>query len=517
MTRENPRTLTVKLNPHEFRKRLLVDCCGVPRYLDEVADDWQRQDFGALDGGWQLAAGVPVTCRPLYQRAYLERPRGHSKTTDLSAMAAWILYAAPSLRRGVVAAADVDQARIDVEAIATLCRLNPMLRRVLEVQRNRVTNRETGSELSVISSDADSSYGLLLDFILCDELVHWQDGKGEQLFYSLHSTAAKKATCFMGIISNAGRGTDSSCWWTIREQARQDANFYFSRLDGPVASWMSQDKIDEQRRFMPPIVFNRLIMNQWTTNSGDALSQQAIDNATTLQGPMRGRPASPLADDWAFVAGLDLAVVGDHAALVVLGIERGKNQIILASCEAWAPPRGGQIDLAVVERAIVEAHRKFRLSKLVYDPYQAIATVQSLKRRHIHCEPMNFVGRNLDLMASTLLDVFNSEVIQLYDDSLLRRDLGRLTLTEKSYGWKLESARDATGHADRAIALAICLPAALTLCHYRAFGERRPPQMLSHVAPPRESVRVNHGNGGLPFDRHGNNRQTILQSGWYRN
>ena len=73
---------------------------------------------------------------------------------------------------------------------------------------------------------------------------------------------------------------------------------------------------------------------------------------------------------------------------------------------------------------------------------------------------MNFVGQNLDKMASTLLDCFNSRLIHLYNDAHLIRDLGRLSIVEKSYGYRLQSTRDADGHADRATALAIALLAA---------------------------------------------------------
>src|SRR5262249_55571931 len=143
---------------------------------------------------------------PIHKRSYLERPRGHSKTTDIAIMASWAIYAARRRISGIVAAGDSDQARLITNAISTLCLLNPPLRQVIEVRRNVVVNRKTGSELAVISSDAATSYGLLPDFIVIDELTHWKDGNGEALFHSLISSAAKKANCLLCIISNAGTG-----------------------------------------------------------------------------------------------------------------------------------------------------------------------------------------------------------------------------------------------------------------------------------------------------------------------
>jgi phage FluMu gp28-like protein len=71
-----------------------------------------------------------------------------------------------------------------------------------------------------------------------------------------------------------------------------------------------------------------------------------------------------------------------------------------------------------------------------------------------------FVGKTLDQMASLLLNEFRSRNVALYPDQLLIRDLGRLSIIEKSYGYKLESTRDADGHADRGTALTLAILAA---------------------------------------------------------
>ena len=68
-----------------------------------------------------------------------------------------------------------------------------------------------------------------------------------------------------------------------------------------------------------------------------------------------------------------------------------------------------------------------------------------------------FVGRHRNDMATALLAAFSSGNIRLYRHPALIRDLKRLTIVEKAYGFKLESTRDASGHADTAIALAMAL------------------------------------------------------------
>ena len=118
-----------------------------------------------------------------------------------------------------------------------------------------------------------------------------------------------------------------------------------------------------------------------------------------------------------------------------------------------------------VERAVLDARQRFRLSGVYYDPTQAALMAQRLSRMGVPTHEVPFVGKNLNEMAWTILQLFASCEIELYrshfdSSSDLVRDLGRLTIVERTFGYKLESARDETGHADLAIALAIALPRA---------------------------------------------------------
>jgi phage FluMu gp28-like protein len=81
-----------------------------------------------------------------------------------------------------------------------------------------------------------------------------------------------------------------------------------------------------------------------------------------------------------------------------------------------------------------------------------------------------FSGKNLNELAAIVLNVFRSHGIDLYPDELLLKDLGRLTIVEKSYGYRLEATRDADGHADRATALALAMLVARTAPVSSGFG-----------------------------------------------
>jgi phage terminase large subunit-like protein len=176
-------------DPAAFRRRLLVDKDGHSVPLGEMLDPWQRDDFEAMDNAWRRIAGkFQGEC---CARAYLERPKGHSKTTDLAAMALWALFASPRKIVGISAAAAKPQAKLMRDAIDTILRLNPWLWAEIRVNNYEVKNPLTGSVLTILASNERSSHGPNPDFVICDEVTHWAD---RDLWDSLYAAAGKRAS-----------------------------------------------------------------------------------------------------------------------------------------------------------------------------------------------------------------------------------------------------------------------------------------------------------------------------------
>lgn len=84
-------------------------------------------------------------------------------------------------------------------------------------------------------------------------------------------------------------------------------------------------------------------------------------------------------------------------------------------------------------------------------------------------------GKNLQAIASAVIEAFNDQRIQLFEDADLRRDLHRLRIEERSFGFRLVSPRDQLGHGDMGTAFGLALLAATQLAEKRriqvgAFG-----------------------------------------------
>ncbi len=448
-------------DPAEFRRDLIIEANGRPVDLCDVIEPWQTADFDAIDPMLRHCMNPQAVAKPEAMRAMLERARGHSKTSDIAVVVVTAIAFAPRILKGYAAAADRDQARLLRDAVLRLLQLNPLLAKFVEVQSNVIVNigdrhPGKGSMLYIISNDVGSSYGILPDLIICDELTHW--GSNGDMWHSLISSAAKRDNCLVLVITNAGANA-GDCWqWDVREYARTKPGWYFASLDGPQASWITEAVLAEQRLLLPGSVYQRLWLNIWV-KGGDALEGRDIDAAVTMRDPLTGNEAG-----LSFVAGLDLGVKNDRSALVGLAANHAAQRVQLAMGQSWSPNvMTGEIDLTDVEEAVFKAAKKYRFRGVYYDPSQAQLMAQRLRKRGVKMVEVPFVGSSLNLMASSVVTAFRQKRIDLYNDPQLIRDLGRLNISPRSFGFKLEAARNSSGHADTAIALAIALPYASEL------------------------------------------------------
>jgi len=465
--------LELQKDPSAFRSALLIDTDSGPAPLNEVIDEWQAADFDALDSGWQRAV-LGSTREAQYRRGWLERPRGHAKTLDLAIMSAWALFASRRRLSGIAAAGDLDQARLLRDAIGRLVHYNPWLSPIIEVQSYRIVNTRTESTLEVITSDAPTSYGLTPDFIIADEVVHW---RRRDLWDSLISSAAKRATCMLVVITNAGLSDD---WqWQVREAVRTDEAWYFSRLDEPCASWITSDRLAEQERLLPGVAYRRLWLNEWTSGGGDALTEADIASAFDP----KLRPQARAVRGYQYVGGLDLGVSRDASAVCILGVRRGRpehGRIRLAYTRLWRPTKVKKVDLQQIEDTLLDLHQKFNLRQLNYDPWEArhlASRLQSAglgrlvrgsnRKSSLPVVEVTPTGKNLQAIATAVIEGFNDRRLELYEDPDLRRDLTRLRVEERTYGFRLTSPHDEHGHGDMATAFGLAMLAATELAAKR--------------------------------------------------
>lgn len=392
--------------------------------LGDVMDAWQREDFLALDD-------------PEHRHAYLERPRGHSKTGDAGSEAMVELFTGAPGRQLYAVAGDEDQATILFDDVAGKIRRNPALLKKVKIGTSRITVKATGSRLDVLSSDAPTAYGVRPDWLCLDELAEWRK---RDLWDSLWSATGKRPDCRVIVISTAGWDRTSIAW-EVRQIASTEADWLLSSR-GQCATWIKASWLDQQQRTLPAHVFARLHLNQWVEGVGAFLTMAEVD---AIFGPMP--PATGLR-----ALGLDLGLTKDRSVLAeVVGGPDG--MLGVEKFTTWIPPSGGKVDLQDVE-AVVKAEARGRLP-VILDPFQAALLAQRLRSQGLAVQEFTFTSASRSALFGKLLDLIRRGKLRSVPNEEFRRELLGLEVTQTAAGWRADHRPGR--HDDHVVAVALAV------------------------------------------------------------
>jgi hypothetical protein len=406
------------------------------RWID-AAHDFQRDDaLAVLDGE------APYS--------FLTRSRGSSKTTDLAAVALSVLTAADHRLRAYWLAADADQGRLAIDAIAGFVARTPALAGRVEVQSRRVVAPASDASLEVLPADAPGAWGLNPHWLFADELANWNDGpSARRLWEAASSAVAKRSDARLVVLTTAGSPDHFA--FRVLEHARSSSLWRTSERPGP-APWMAEDRLAEQRQRLPDAVYRQLFENEWTQAAGSFLDPAVIDAAFCLEGPSLERDQTAV-----YAAGLDLGTVNDRTVLAIG--HRDGDRVQLDRMMSWQGSRARPVDFAEVERFILEAHKRFGFT-LRLDPWQGLDLAQRLRAAGVYAEEFGFSAASKQRLAATLLSTINAGNLSLYEADGLRDELLALRLVQSSSGaWAFDHRSG--GHDDRTVALSLALVALL--------------------------------------------------------
>jgi len=448
-----PDDLRVMANdPSVFQRELIIPSGHGPRRFADVMADFQVDRFDAINGSLMSVAKGE---RPDPQRFWWEATKGASKDSDLAICLLWLLAFSRRPFSCQIGAADRDQANELRKAAKDVLRLNTWLAQRVDIQAWKLTCAATGAEAEIVPADTTGSHGARPDVLILNELGHIQK---REFAENLLDNASKVPQGLVVIATNAGFiGTWQEEW---RDTAIESDRWSVHIRDTP-APWIDPAEMKEARRRNSSSRFNRLWRGVWSTGEDGAISADDLDACTSLLGP---DPA--YRDSWfPYVMGIDLGRKWDHSAAVVVGCDSQDEELKMAECRSWAPPRPGQpIDQEEVFEDCSRLVSMFQVSAIAYDPSEggtmlaqrlaAAAPTGCLQPSLIE---MPFSSPNCHLMAQALLEAFSQRYIALYEHRELFADLMRLQITERIGGYVLTAKRDDTGHCDRAIALSIAL------------------------------------------------------------
>jgi hypothetical protein len=434
---------------------------------------------------------------PMFSLVYLELSRGSWKTGGAAAVALTEAVLEPGTDV-VIAAGDLDQAKIALEQVDGYLARSDRLS-ALFTSRGDERHCDGGSRVRVISSDAPTAWGLGGTHrrfrVICDELTVWAR---EALWEALVSATGKVSDAQTIVLSNAGFDAGRSWQWRVREAARTQPWGYLFTADGPVASWVTAAWVEQQRALLPLVAFERVILNRWSTGSGDFVAaeqwRRCVDER--LSPKTRGTGGR-------YFAGLDLGLTKDRTALAI--VHRDGDVTQLDELTVWEGSREDAVSIVGIERAVVDASERFPGLQASADPWQLKGSIERLDGR-VRIAEFVFSAGSVQKLSATLHGAITSGALRVYPDAELEREILGLRVVETTSGWRFDHR--AGGYSDRAVALAM----ALLLSRERGTSSGR-----MRVSRPRGSVDGRGGGIAQVAERIGatvSNVQRTKSGGW---
>ena len=422
-----------------------------------VLDNGKR--WGEVAQSWQWADVCEILDEASVRYHMLVRARGSSKTTDLAAvLIAVILTRMPDGARLYVLAADRDQGKLVLSAMRGFIVRTPGLKKTLAFSGYRVTVPGRDIVLEVLSADAASSWGLLPDFVVVDELGQWNEtSKSKELFEAIRTSVVKKGADLVVITTPS---FPQHFAFAVREHARVDEAWRLHEVSGP-PPWSDPAALEEQQRALPESSYRRLFGGEWIE------TDDRLASAAEVQPLVYGPPADPQ-PGVPYVIAVDLGIVDDPTAAAICHVEahdrEGDKLPVLRPfvdvVRRWAGTKENPVRLAEVRDWLLTEARRYNGARVVIDSWQAFGMVQELKEQGIRAEVVHPTPQLKSQLALGLRTAIREGTLALPDDPPLLRELTCVRLRASSTGHHWID-HDPGEHDDQVFAVSVGVAVAL--------------------------------------------------------
>jgi hypothetical protein len=404
---------------------------------------------------WLRAGPWAMWDDPGLQVGFIVAQRGAAKTTTAAAMALEALSIGGDCEV-IVVSNDADQAGLVHDAAAGFVRRDQVLGALLEVYRDRVENRHTGARLRVLTSDAVTSYGLggRRSLLIYDEIF---GARSRDLLDSLVSALPKVKGSKLLALSNAGF-VDSAAWQLLQLCKSGDPAFraWDSVEAGVWPSWMDPAERERQKRALPPSVYARLWLNQWTSGGGDFLTREDVESCIDEDLNPHRLEFDP---GRRFFLGIDVGTKHDRSCVLVGHKER--EVFVVDSIATWQGTPEAPVSLEHVTAHVLMLGQKIkRLRKGYVDPWQAIHLLERVHRAGLRTvEEYTFTPKNVQMLSQALWNAFRSQTVRIPPHAYLVEELVTARVVERSYGWRVDHSSVSGSYSDHLMALGMALVA----------------------------------------------------------
>lgn len=314
-----------------------------------------------------------------------------------------------------------------------------------EIQRRKADGINIELEGSVVlmsgHSNSRSIRGKAAIAILFDEFAHFINTAGRSSGDEVYSALAPSTQQFGNdgkLVLLSDPRDKAGIFWVLFEMSQQreekDGAVVYPNdniLSLQLPTWVmnpgpnfTKDKLEREERPKDPIAF----LNSYAARFTGEMGMQMFDRER-LQSCININYKEPVLGDprYAYYVHLDPATTSHNYALAMVHAihvrnDRSENRtrIVVDLVKSWRPSGEGPVDIAQVEKYIIEIAKKFRIVQVSFDAFQSAQTIQRLKALGLRAIETPFLPRYTSEIYGELRNlVHQGDIVLPWDDQLL--------------------------------------------------------------------------------------------------
>src|SRR5208282_469807 len=123
---------------------------------------------------------------------------------------------------------------------------------------------------------------------------------------------------------------------------------------------------------------------------------------------------------------------------VAVAWDQKAQQLRLVTHYIFQPTVDDPLDFeSKIERTLLQLRKRFRVRKVVFDPYQMQATAQRLTRAGLQTEEFPQSSANLTEASQNLFDLIRGQNLIAYPDAVMRLAISHTVAVETPRGWRI--------------------------------------------------------------------------------
>jgi len=433
-----------------------------------VVEQWQKELIF-----WPLFYDLDEAGLRRYTLALIGLCKKNGKSSLAAGIGLWFCFAGEPHGEVIIAANNLDQASLIIyDKIRNAFKANPQLHSAARLLKTAIEMKATGTVCRPIAHKYQTAAGANPTLVIFDELWGFP---GREFYDELTESPARREPLSL-IVTYAGYDKESLLYGLYEMgRKKKDPKMFYLWLHENVASWVTQDYLDSQRRRLPANSYMRFHENRWSAGAGQMVTEEDIQriHSTPWMPALGARPDLP----FTYIISNDLGVSHDRAARCVGHFDPRDGKVYVDSLRWWQGSKKEHVPIADVEQDLSGMAGAFRTTRLHIDPWQMEYVIQRLKGLFT-VTPFNF---NADIvhLSQTLLTLIRNGTLVMYNEPEFDKELRQIISKQTPKGWRIDHVRGKRD--DLVIAVGMMAIEAVRL----AFGSNWvPPEDKDFDAPP---------------------------------